>query len=220
MRNNISSTRSPATAFSNRQSPATLARSCEKTGTWTRSSAAADKDTKNEKSGTAIGKAVPTAAKDKTLNFRANWNVAPAMYTDPTEVLLHSHLTPNAEAIRDIFHEAVNFGHFRLDPQVPQAPHVEQVPPVPHHAIAMMQAGLMNNGPITTIREGSHQIEMLPNGGFQMHLGTLFNGVNYHVNLQQNPAGSPHATSISWGLPGTAAHGALRRTMPVQSIYR
>lgn len=191
---------------------------------FTRSAATQNKPAQSQKPSTTnatSAKPAPAAAKDKTLTFIDNWDVAPAHFKNETDIYLHSHLTPNAEVIRDIFHEAINFGHFKLDPpQIPQAPHVEQVPPVPHHAMMMMQHGFRINGPTTVVREGSHQVEDHINGGFQMHFGTQRNGINYHLNLQQNAVGTPYAESISWGTPGTGAHGMMRRTMPVQSDHR
>lgn len=188
---------------------------------FTRSAATESKPTQLRSSTDTKAKTAPASAKDKTMTFLTNWDVAPADFTDLTDIYLHSHLTPNAEVIRDIFHEAINFGNFKLDPpQIPQAPQVEQVPPVPHHAMMMMQYGFRTNGPTTVVREGAHQVEDHVTGGFQMHLGTQRNNIKYHINLQQNAVGSPYAESISWGQPGTGAYGLMRRTMPVQSDHR
>ena len=74
----------------------------------------------------------------------------------------------------------------------------------------MLTAALSTKGAIVSVRAGAHQIE--PEGhGFRLHIGTLFEGVNFHLNLQQTDMGTTYLTSVSWGAPNTANWGRDER---------
>jgi hypothetical protein len=75
-----------------------------------------------------------------------------------------------------------------------------------------LEAANSNRGAIVSVRAGAHQIEDNPGGGFRLHVGTLFEGVNFHLNVGQTDMGTLYVTSVSWGAPGTPAHGSDNRT--------
>lgn len=129
-----------------------------------------------------------------TLQFRKNWNQAPPRFANSDDAPMIPMLTPNEDSVRDIIHDAYNYGRF-ADQRV----------------IRMFEAALSNRGAIVSVREGAHQIEDAGGGGFRLHIGTLFDGVNFHLNIAQTMMGTPYITSVSWGAPNTAQHGVDAR---------
>jgi hypothetical protein len=130
-----------------------------------------------------------------TLQFRARWNAVPVAHADAADAPMIPMLSPDEQSVRDLMHEAHNFGRF-ADARVRR----------------MLDAANSTRGAIVSVRAGAHQIEDTAGGGFRLHVGTLFEGVNFHVNVGQTNMGTLYATSISWGAPGTAAHGSDLRT--------
>jgi hypothetical protein len=129
-----------------------------------------------------------------TLQFRARWNQVPPRYADADDAAMIPMLTPDEDSVREVIHDAFNFGRFS-DARV----------------IRMFTAALSDRGAIVSVRAGAHQIE--PEGnGFRLHIGTLFEGVNFHLNLQQTNMGTLYINSVSWGAPGTPSAGAEART--------
>lgn len=129
-----------------------------------------------------------------TLQFRQNWNqVAPA-FAHAGDAPMIPLLNPDEASIRDAFHEAFNFGGFTDD-----------------RVIRMFTAALSNRGAIVSVRAGAHQIEDLPGGGFQLHIGTLFEGTNFHLNVGQTDRGTLYITTVSWGAPHTPDYGVAQR---------
>jgi hypothetical protein len=53
----------------------------------------------------------------------------------------------------------------------------------------MFEAAASPRGEVVSVRAGAHQVEDLGAGGFGLHLGILFRGVNYHLNVQQTNSG-------------------------------
>ena len=128
-----------------------------------------------------------------TLQFRARWNEVPPNFANGTDAAMIPMLSPNEESVRDVIHDASNYGGF-TDARV----------------IRMFTAALSARGAIVSVRAGAHQIE--PEGhGFRLHIGTLFEGVNFHLNLQQTDMGTLYITSVSWGTPDTPAWGIEQR---------
>ena len=103
-------------------------------------------------------------------------------------------LSPDEQSVRDLMHDAYNYGGFH-DARV----------------LRMFEAANSARGAIVSVRAGAHQIEDNPGGGFRLHVGTLFEGVNFHLNVGQTETGTLYVTSVSWGAPGTPAHGSDNR---------
>jgi hypothetical protein len=104
-------------------------------------------------------------------------------------------LSPDEQSVRDLMHDAHNYGGFH-DARV----------------LRMLEAANSNRGAIVSVRAGAHQIEDNPGGAFRLHVGTLFEGVNFHLNVGQTDMGTLYVTSVSRGAPGTPAHGSDNRT--------
>jgi hypothetical protein len=83
-------------------------------------------------------------------------------------------LSPDEQSVRDLMHDAHNYGGFH-DARV----------------LRMLEAANSNRGAIVSVRAGAHQIEDNPGGGFRLHVGTLFEGVNFHLNVGQTDMGTP-----------------------------
>jgi hypothetical protein len=132
-----------------------------------------------------------------TLDFRKGWDSVPKKFESAPDAAMKKLLTVTKEDIEATIYEALQFGGFN-NPVV----------------INMLRAGVSKKGQRVgqlTIREGAHQIEDLPTGGYQVHIGTLFENKNFHLNLGQTSLGTVYITSISWG---GAADREKRSTTP------
>src|SRR5258708_27017227 len=117
-----------------------------------------------------------------TLQFRARWNEVPPAHAAAHDARMISMLRPDEQSVRDLMHDAHNYGGFH-DARV----------------LRMLEAANSNRGAIVSVRAGAHQIEDNPGGGFRLHVGTLFEGVNFHLNVGQTDTGTLYVTSVSWG---------------------
>jgi hypothetical protein len=120
-----------------------------------------------------------------TLQFRARWNDVPPGFAGAEDAAMIPLLNPDEDTIRIVLNEAHLNGAW-ADLVVQQ----------------MFAAAASNRGEIVSIRAGAHQVEEPVNGGFQLHIGTLFRGQNYHLNLQQTMRGKMYIASVSRGAPG------------------
>jgi len=132
-----------------------------------------------------------------TLQFRARWNQTPPAFADAPDAAMISLVTPDEDSVRAAFAEAKLNGGF-TDARV----------------LRMFDAALANAGPIVSVRSGAHQIEDTMPGGFRLHIGTLFENTNFHVNIAQSGSGRVFIASISWGAPNTANYGVEPRANP------
>jgi hypothetical protein len=130
-----------------------------------------------------------------TLQFRNNWNVAPPHFAGAPDADIIPILSPDEDSVRVVFHEASINGGFS-DARV----------------LRMIAAALNARGPIVSVRSGAHQVEDGATGGFRLHIGTLFEGVNFHLNIAQTMTGRVYITSVSWGAPNTPGYGSDART--------
>ncbi len=131
------------------------------------------------------------------LIFRAGWNQVPAHHANADDAAMIQMLTPDENSVYAVINEANNNGQF-ITPAVQ----------------AMFVRALAINGAQVSVRAGAHQVE--PEGnGFRLHIGTLYLGVNYHLNIQQSNSGVMYISSISWGAPGTPGYGSENRPGPV-----
>ena len=127
-----------------------------------------------------------------TLDFRKNWNRANAAFADAALIPL---LNPDEDMIRTVVAEAHLNGAF-TDPAI----------------VRMLTAAASPRGPIVSVRAGAHQIEDQGDDGFTMHIGTLFEGVNWHLNIGQASSGRLYVTSISRNAPRSADYFIEART--------
>jgi hypothetical protein len=132
---------------------------------------------------------------DMTLQFRAGWNTVPPAHANADDAAMIPLLNPDETTVRVVMNEAYVNGAF-TDARV----------------LRMFAAAASDRGAIVSVRAGAHQLEDLAGGGFRLHIGTLFEGVNFHLNLAQTNRGTMYVTSISWG--SGANHGSEVRPGP------
>jgi len=121
-----------------------------------------------------------------TLQFRKDWNKGNPRFEDAVMIPM---LNPDEDLIRAVLNEAYLNGNWS-DPAT----------------VRLFAAASRPTGSIVTIREGAHQIEDQGGSGFRLHIGALFEGVNWHLNVLQTSSGRMYVDSVSRGNPGDVAH--------------
>lgn len=131
------------------------------------------------------------------LQFRARWNLAPALHADAPDRTMVDGLSNTEPHINAIIFEAQRNGGF-MEPII----------------IAMLNQAVAPAGAQVVIRQGIHQVEDIGQhgDGFNLHIGTGFNGNNFHLNIHQTGSGRLYVSSISYGLNG--AVNEARHTPP------
>jgi hypothetical protein len=127
-----------------------------------------------------------------TLQFRNNWNVGNLQFNDAVMIPM---LNPDQDFIQTVLNEAYLNGNWN-DPATQR----------------LFAAAANPRGPIVAIRAGAHQIENQPGGGFRLHIGALFEGINWHLNIQQTNTGHMYVDSVSRGNPNQPNYNLERRT--------
>lgn len=127
-----------------------------------------------------------------TLQFRRDWNTGNPRFDDAVIIPL---LNPD----EDLVHTVLNEAHLNGDWNDPATQR-------------LFAAAANSRGPIVSIRAGAHQIEDQGGGGFRLHIGALFEGVNWHLNVQQTNTGRMYVNSVSRGNPRGPNYNLEQRT--------
>lgn len=118
------------------------------------------------------------------LLFKAKWNQVSPRFADRPDVRMTAELDNSEDNIRAIIFEAWYAGGFSTA-----------------MIAAMLTQANAEGGAHVVVREGLHQVEDQGEhgDGFNLHIGTQYNGVNFHLNVHQNARGRLYVSSISFG---------------------
>ncbi|MDF9796092.1 hypothetical protein OKW21_001355 [Catalinimonas alkaloidigena] len=132
-----------------------------------------------------------------TLQFRKGWNQVAPKFANANDAAMIRLLNPDEALIQTVLNEAHLNGGW-TDTATKN----------------LFQCASRSNGPIVSIRAGAHQVEDQENG-FQLHIGALYNNVNWHLNIQQTISGRMYISSVSRGNPREPDYHREERTGPI-----